>query len=161
MNTYILLAIVGGLPLLLVLILRLSAIHFFISVASGILLSQYTSSDTLFALDAFFSHQNLDSIIRLGLLLLPVLLTLFFLRKTLATSKLVLHFLPIVVTSAALSTFIVEALPGGIKHQILTDKIGQFADNAQTGLIAASVILTLILIWLTKRHSPEKKHRRH
>ena len=158
MSTYIILAIIAGVPVVLALVLRVSAVFLYLGVAAGLILSQYIAQDTSLALNAFFAHSQVDSYVRLVLLLLPVLLTLIFLRKTLPGSKFFLHVVPLIITNVALGTFIMTNLPGGVQHQLVTNPVGRIANSAQNLLITASTVVTLLLAWLTMRHKQSKKH---
>ena len=160
MNSYVIFGIIAGLPLLVTMILRVNSIYLYLSMAAGLLLAQYVSYDTTLAINAFFSHKSLGNYVSLGLLLTPIILTIFFLRKTMPRSKILFHIVPLIVTCATLGTFIIGYLPGGIKHQLLINQIGKTADNAQNALIAGSTILILLLAWLTLgHHDGKKKHR--
>jgi hypothetical protein len=147
-----------GAPLLLALVLRVSAIAMFLGVATGALLSQYIADDASLVLGALFTNTNFGSYVQLALLLLPSVLTLFFLRKTLSGAKVVLHIVPLIVTSAALATLIIGFLPGGLQHQIVTDPLGKALNSAQNVLIAASAALTIILAWITMGQKGRKHH---
>ena len=141
------------------LLLRVNAVLMFVAVAAGALLAQYISDETSLVFNSFFSHMNVDNYVKLGLLLLPVVLTLLFLRKTLNTTQLVFHLIPLIVTSAALATLVISSLPGSVHHEIVSNPIGKIADNSQNVLITASAILTLVLAWLTMGH--KRKTKRH
>lgn len=158
MNVYIILAIIAGTPLLLTLLFRVNAVLLFVGVAAGALLAQYISDDASLVLNAFFSHANADGYVKLGLLILPVVLTLLFLRKTLSATQLIFHLVPLIVTSAAFASLVVNILPGGVHHNIVTNPIGKIADSFQNILIASSAFLTLLLAWLTMGHKGRSKH---
>ncbi len=159
MSTYIILGLVAGLPLILALILRVSAIYYFLSVAAGLLLVQYIADSTELALNTFVPHSNFSGNVKLALILIPVLLTFFFLRKTVQSSKLLLHLVPIALTSAILGIFIINNLPNRLQTHLLANPIGKIANNSINVLIAATTAITLILAWLTLNHHKVKsKH---
>ena len=160
MNSYVIFGIIAGLPLLVTMILRVNSIYLYLSMAAGLLLAQYVSYDTTLAINAFFSHKSFGNYVSLGLLLTPVVLTILFLRKTMPRSKILFHIVPIVVTCATLGTFIIGYLPGGIKHQLLTNQIGKTADSAQNALIAGSTIFILLFAWITLHHSSDHRKKR-
>ncbi|HSX45016.1 MAG TPA: hypothetical protein VLF39_02825 [Candidatus Saccharimonadales bacterium] len=160
MNSYVILGIIAGLPFVLAILMRVNSIYLYMSVAAGLILAQYVSYDTMLALNAFFAHKDFGNYVNLGLLLTPIVLSLFFLRKSMSRSKTIFHLLPLAATCAALGTLIMGYLPGGIQHQLLTNQIGKTADNSQNALIAAATILTLLLAWLTLSPHDDKKKRR-
>lgn len=144
---------------MLAIVLRVNAVLLFVGVAAGALLAQYISEDTSLLLNSFFAHNNVDNYVKLGLLLLPVVLTLLFLRKTLNPTQFVFHLVPLIVTSAAFATLVISLLPGGVRHDLTSNQIGSVANSAQNVLIAASAFLTLLLAWLTMGHKGKNKHR--
>ena len=158
MITLVILATIVGLPILLALLFRVNAIFLFLGVATGVLLAQYISDDTSLVIDSFFSRVNVDQYVKLILLLLPVVLTLLFLRKTMNSSQLLLHLVPIILTSIALATLVVGYLPGGVQHNLDANRYGHLILSAQNVAIAAASLLTLILAWLTGGHKSKAKH---
>lgn len=158
MNTLIIIAILAGTPLVLSLLFRLNAIALFLAVATGALLAQYIADDASLVISAFSPKANVGSYVQIGLLILPFALSLLFLRKTLSASKVMLHILPLVVTSLAFTTLIIGYLPGGVQHDIVTDPIGKTINSAQNVLIAASAALTMIVAWITMGPKGHRKH---
>ena len=161
MDSYIILAILVGIPIVSAVLFRISGILLFVGAATGILLSQYIAEDTNIVLNSFTNNSSFDQYIKLGLLLLPVLLVIVFLRKTVSAGQLVLHIVPIVVTSAALATVAMHLMPGGVAYNLLQNPFGKTANTSQNILISASALLTLILALLTARHRGGRgKHHR-
>lgn len=158
MDSYVILGILVGLPLLLALLFRVSAVFLFTSVASGALLTQYFADDASLVLNAFFTHSNVDQYVKLVLLVLPVLLTVYFLRKTLSGTQILFHLVPLVVTSAAFAALVMTALPGGVRYDLMNNSAGKVLESSQNLLVAASSILTLLLMWFTMRHHKGKRH---
>ncbi|MBI3624084.1 hypothetical protein HY218_00460 [Candidatus Saccharibacteria bacterium] len=158
MQPLVILAIIAVLPLLLALLLRVSALFLFLGVAAGALLAQYIADDASLVLNSFFTHINVDQYVKLGLLVLPVVLTLLFLRKTLSASQLVFQLVPLVVTSAAFATLVIGMLPGGVQYNIVSNPIGKIANSSQNVMVAASTLLTLLLAWFTQGHRRRGKH---
>ncbi len=159
MDTYIILAALVGVPLFLALLFRVNAVLLFIGVAAGALFAQYIAEDTSLVVDAFFPRGgNVDVYVKLGLLVLPVALTLLFLRKTLSVAQLVFHLIPLLVTSAAFASLVVNLMPGGVYHDVMSNPVGRIAVSSQNVLIAASAFLTLLLAWLTMGHKGRKHH---
>ena len=157
-DSYIILSILFGLPLLLALLFRVSAVFLFTSVAAGALLTQYFADDASLVFNAFFTHTDVDQYVKLVLLVLPVLLTVYFLRKTLSGAQLLFHLVPLIVTSAAFATMVMSSLPGGIRYELINNPAGKVLESSQNVLIAASSILTLLLMWFTMRKPKSKRH---
>lgn len=157
-DSYVILGILFGLPLLLALLFRVSAVFLFTSVAAGALLAQYFADDTSLVVNAFLTHSNADQYVKLVLLILPVLLTVYFLRKTLSGAQLLFHLVPLVVTSAAFTALVMTALPGGVRYDLINNPVGKVAESSLNVLVAGSSILTLLLMWFTMRKSKSKRH---
>src|SRR5574338_1017179 len=106
MNSLMLLAIIAGVPTLLALLLRVHSVYFFLSVAAGSLLVNHLGDDTGLALSMAFRGQNTMLIASVGILLVPVLLTLLFLRGSTPKRKSLLHILPLVMTGLTLGVLV-------------------------------------------------------
>lgn len=130
----------------------------FLAVATGTLLAQYIADDVSLVIAAFSPGANVGSYVQISLLLLPFILSLLFLRKTLSASTAILHLVPIIATSLAFTTLIVGYLPGGVQHGIVTDPIGRVINSSQNVLITISAVLTMIIAWLTLGHKGHKRH---
>ena len=161
MDSYVILAAIVGIPILAAVLFRISAILLFVGTATGILLSQYISEDTTIVFNSLVTQNGSDQYIKLVLLLFPVVLTLIFLRKTISGAQLVVHIIPIVITSVALGSIVMGLLPGGVAHNLSENPFGKIVNSAQNVLIASSAALTLVLALLTSRHhgGRGKRHR--
>lgn len=153
----ILIAVIIGLPVLLGLTFRVSAVFLFVSVAAGELLVRVVGDDAGLALGAFVKNQNTSTIANLILLILPVVFTIFLLKKSLAKSKVLLHIVPFVAVGSILFLFIVPILPSSLQVHILGDSITSSVVKSQDLIIGASSLLILITMWSTYRHH-EKHH---
>jgi hypothetical protein len=161
MQPYVLLVLLAGLPILLALLLRVSAIFLFLSVAVGNLLVLFLSDDTTVAVDAFSKGSQTPMIVRLTLLLLPVVFTLFVLRKSLASSKFLLHFLPIIGTGLTLLVLALPILPSEAQAQIFAVPFGGIFKQSQDLIVAITGVLVLLLAFRGYRHKDDKRRGKH
>jgi hypothetical protein len=152
MTPLILVAAMAGLPFLLALILRVSAVYLFLSLLIGDILVRYLSDDVTLAISTFQRNFHSDFAVQLGLLAAPIILTLFFLRRSVPKSKLLLHIVPLAVTSAAMVVLALPLLPGGVQHNIVTTPWGNVIKNSQDLILSIAGITVLLLAWLTGRH---------
>lgn len=161
MNTLIILGAIVGMPILLALVLRVNAVFIFLAVATGALLSQYISDDASLVLTSFFTRVSVDQYVKLGLLILPLILTLLILRKSMSPAQFPLHVVPLIVTCAAFATLVISNLPGGVQHNISSDHYGHISMSSQNVLIAAASVLTLVLAFITGGHKSKSKGKHH
>jgi hypothetical protein len=156
MNPLIIAGALAGIPVLLALVFRVSAVFVFLSVAAGGLLVQMVGDDANLAAGMVVHTGNIQMITNFVLLLLPLVLTLLFMRKTLPTSKLPLHIVPLVATSLALAILALPLLPSQMQQQILNGPHGDTIDDVKDVVVAGAAVMTLLLTWLTGRHKEHK-----
>jgi hypothetical protein len=163
MDPLIVLGVLAGAPLALALVLRVSAVYMFASVAAGGLLVEYLSDDVVLAADTFLKNKDPQLVVHLTLLFLPVALTLFFLRKTLKSSRFLLEFVPLVASVAMLVVLAMPQLPKNLHNDILTTPYGKLVDQSEHVVIGAAALLNLGLMWLFGRKGPEghSGHKKH
>jgi hypothetical protein len=161
MDSLILLAAIAGVPVLVALVFRVSAVFLFLSLAAGSLLVTYVGDDASLALGTLVRGQNTNLIAQFGLLLLPVALTLLLLRKTMPRSRLLLHVPVLVVTGLALAALALPFLDAAAQEKIFANEYGNMLRESQDVAVGAAAILALLLMWLTGRHKEDKKHKKH
>jgi hypothetical protein len=164
MNPFVIVGLLAGVPLVLALVLRVSSRYLFASIAAGGLLVQYLADDAVIVVNTFLKNRDPTMAVRIGLLVLPVLLTMLFLRKTLKTSRLVLELLPLLASVAMLALLVLPHLPTSVQAQVRDMPYGNILHQSEDVVIGAAVILNLGLMWLLgKPHSDDhggksKKH---
>ncbi|MBA3758467.1 hypothetical protein H0X10_02450 [Candidatus Saccharibacteria bacterium] len=157
MTPIILFAVLAGLPILNALFMRVSAVFLFASIAIGNFLVIYLSDDVTLALNAFTKGQYVPMITQLTLLLSPVVLTLFFLRKSLPKSKVFLHILPLVGCGLSVAVLALPLLPSAVQSQIFGLPSADVFQNSQDLIVSVTAIMVLALMWQTYR-PVEGKH---
>jgi hypothetical protein len=164
MDPLIIAGALAGVPILLALVFRVSAVFVFLSVAAGGLLVNVVGDDASLAAGMWVrNNQHTQMITSFALLLVPVALTLLFMRKTLPRSKFLLHLIPLAATGLALTVLALPILPSGMEQQLFSNRYGDMLKDAQDVIVAAAAVLTLALAWATYRHKEEKasKHGKH
>lgn len=157
MTPLIILAVAAGLPVLLAIVLRVSAVFLYVSLAAGYLLLQFLGDDAGLAAGAFISGPNVPMITQFVVLFLPVALTFIFMRRTLPTTKLLLHVIPLVAISMAGVVIALPLLKSPVQQQIFSTQYGNVIKNSQDIAVGIASVLTLLLMWLTYRHKEPKK----
>ena len=160
MTPLIILAAIAGVPVLLALFLRVSAIYLFLSVAAGSLLVTYIADDASLALGMMITGQDTNLIAQLGLLFLPIILTIVFLRKTLPRTKLLLHLIPLLGTGLTIAVLALPYFDSSSQSQIFANYYGDMFKDSQDVIVGATAILILLLTWFTKKHKDDKKHKK-
>ncbi|MEK7603145.1 MAG: hypothetical protein AAB459_02800 [Patescibacteria group bacterium] len=156
MTPILVIASVVGLPLFLALIFRVNAILLFLSVAIGGLLARHLGEDAAWILANFIKDPNLAAYTNIGLLLLPVLLTLVLLKKTVVGSRLFLQFIPLLLVSAMLGSVVISYLPVTLSDSVYANPIGKIVKQSTDVLIAATAVLMMLMAWFTFREPPHR-----
>jgi hypothetical protein len=159
---YIILGVAVGLPLVLGIIFRVNTAYLFFSLLAGELLSRYFGEDAELVLRMVAHGDVVRSYAPLIVMLLPVIFTALFLRRTLSKTKLVFQFIPFLVTGVVLAAFALPLLPESLRQQVQTVQVGrQLLDSTHT-VVGAVVALQLVTLWITNRprgeHGKGKHH---
>jgi hypothetical protein len=162
MTSLLILAAIAGVTIFLAFFWRVNSMLLFTSVAVGDLLVRYMGNNANLVINSFYRGANADVIAKLGLLLLPVIFTLIFGRKSLSHTKAMLHFAPIVATGIVLALLVLTLLPTAFQDSVYNSQVGPQIKQNQDLSIAAAGVISLLVAWITnegekKRHS--KKHK--
>jgi hypothetical protein len=153
-------------PVVLLMALRINAALVFLSLCLGDVLVQFIAGDA----SSFFSllssshittpihtsNNNVDLI----LLLLPVVLTAFFMIKTIrGTSRLLLNALPSAGVGMLGALLIVPLLPAGLSHNVIDSSLWSQVQRTQGLIVGASALVCLLVLWLQRpKAGGEGKH---
>lgn len=154
----ILLAVLAVVPVFLALVFRVSAIYLFLSLAVGDLLVKYLSDDVSLTIDMVSRSSQVPMITALCLLFLPVVLTLSLLRKSLPTSKLMLHIVPLALTGLTAAVFALPLLDSNTQAEIFALPAGNILRQAQDLIVGVAGVSVLTLIWISRPHHGKGKH---
>lgn len=152
----VLFAALAGLPVLNAIIFRVSAVLLFTSIAVGNFLLLYLSDDVILALNTFSKDKNIPMITRLVMLLTPIVLTLFVMRKSLPGSKLIWHIIPIIGCGLSIAVLAIPIFPSDIQGQLFGMPSGDVFKNSQDLIVSITAILVLMLMWRGYKHSDGK-----
>lgn len=158
MLPFIFLGIILGLPLLLGLLFRVSTPYLFFSVLAGEVLARYFGDDAELVLRMVARNESVRAYADLAVLVLPVLLTVVFLRHTLSKSKLLFHIVPLALTGFVFAAFALPLLPEVAQNQIRSVNAGQRLLEGSDAIIGAVVFLQLVTLWVLNR--PHEKHKK-
>lgn len=157
----VLFAVIAGLPILNALLMRVSAVFLFTSIAVGNFLVLYLSDDVVLAINAFSKNKNVPMIVQLVLLLSPVALTLIFLRKTTTRGKFLLHLIPLIGCGLSIAVLTLPILPTDLQAQIFGHPSGDVFKNSQDLIVGITAILVMLLMWREYRPHEGKHSKKH
>lgn len=158
MSPLILFAIIAGVPFLLVMLLRVHASAFFISIGSGFLLTQFIG-DTAGLLTGSLVKSSPDTTLLL-IFVAPILLTLWFMRKSLPSSQLVLQFLPQLGSSLLVFVLLIPLLSSDTQATLSSDTLVSNFVKGSDAIVIAAVVLQMLLMIITARPPSPKKGKR-
>lgn len=168
MTPLVVLGALAAVPLLAVLVLRVNGAIAFMSLCLGYVLVTYTSNDVD---TVFTSFANKDALatnqwVQLALLAVPFLLTILFTRGHVKGAKNLANVLPALATGLLAALLVVPLLPSGLQHQIHDQTAWHQLSNAQTGVILAGAVFSLVFLLFTHRkhgggEEGKKKHGKH
>ncbi len=156
-------ALLIGLPIVLLVILRANAAVAFLALCAGSVLAQFVSGDTKSIFSSFVpanSTTNL-SIVQLGLLFGPVLLSAIFTRKSVSGAKMLLNLIAAMALGIVGALLAVPLLPGGVTHSITSQNLWSYVHQYQSVVVAVGVLISLFSLWFnkSKQDKDKKKHK--
>lgn len=148
-------------PIILLLVLQVSAALVFLSLCLGDVLVQFTSHDAaaIFA-GAGTSAKLTSSYLDLGLLLVPAALTMLFMIKTTHTKyKKIMNILPAAGVGLLSALLVVPLLPSGQAHNVMQTSTWHNIQQFESGIVALSALVCLFFLLLQRpKGSSEDKH---
>ena len=147
-------AILGAMivvPVIILMILRVNAALVFLSLCLGNVLVQFVSPDANQFLALFSAHvpRGIDTGnngIKILLLVLPVLLTIIFMIRTIhGSSKLILNILPAIGVGLLGSLLITPLLSSGLSHNIISSSAWAQIQRSQDLIVGVSGLICLVV----------------
>jgi hypothetical protein len=160
MIPYLILGGLLGLPLVLGLLFRVSTSHIFFSLMAGEVLARTFGEDVGSVIHSFIRHEVVLQYAESAVLILPMILTAVFLKATISKGKLVLHFIPLLITGVVLAAFLLPMLPADARAQVASIEAGRQLLDLSTAIVGAVVFIQLISLWLLNRVPGEGHHRK-
>jgi hypothetical protein len=161
MDVLIILGALVIVPVILAFALRVNAILLFFSVMAGGLLVRFMGDDATLVLGAFVRGEAAAMYAQLLLLLLPIVVTLFFGRKSLTSSKILLNIPNIILSGLVIGIIAMPLFSSDLELRLAATEPGNVLRNMQDNIVGLTVFLNLVLMWVTFRHKSEGKHKKH
>lgn len=158
MNSDIVLIAAIAVPVVLLLALRTHAAIVFLSLCAGSILLKYIGDDAVLSLSFLWSGEVAESVIRLGVLLIPVLLSAIFLRRSMSGPKFIVNILPAVVVGVVGALLAVPLLPNATQGNLTGSQAWQTLEQAQELIVGAGILVSLAGLWIAHRSTHDKGH---
>jgi hypothetical protein len=152
MKLQLLLASIAAAPLLLALVFRVNSVMIFLSIAVGSMLQKTLGESASLALSSVMKHGPVDQVANVLLLALPLVLTLFFARKTMQHSSVFLQLVPLVSACAAGAALALPLLTPSVQATVYGAPFGHQLKQMQDLIIALAAVLNLLLAWRVYRY---------
>lgn len=143
-------------PVVVLMLLRANAALVFLSLCLGAVLVQFVAPDTQSFADLFSAH-NLSNAhpasntIHLSLLLLPVVLTTFFMIGTVrGRTKLLLNILPAAGVGLLGALLLVPLLSSSLQYNIVNSSLWSELQRAQDLIVGSSALVCLLVLWMQR-----------
>ncbi len=162
MTATVLLLIILGFPLVLGLFFRVASSHIFFSLMAGELLARYFGEDLEHIIQSMTLKQGIAEYAELIILVMPMLLTAYFLKSTMKRRNLLLQVIPLAITGIVFAAFVLPILPEHVQEMARQEKLGEFMLELDSAVIAIVVCTQLIALWVQNRmaHAKENKKRK-
>ncbi|MDZ7744625.1 MAG: hypothetical protein U5K77_02580 [Candidatus Saccharibacteria bacterium] len=153
MSAYILLIAMLVAPLLLGVFSRVATPHLFLSLLAGELLERYFKEDAELALSTVVRNESVLQWLGFAILVIPMVLTAIFLRRTIGKNKTLLHMLPLVITGVVFAAFALPLLPESVQAQVTSTHYGNMLNDSINFIVGVMIFLQLVALWLFNRGS--------
>ncbi len=159
MNPLIVIGLIVAVPAILITLVGANAGMVFLSLCVGSLLSSFVGDAALDMVQTLVSGYNptTQAFVQLGLLLLPVLLTLLFLGRSVFGSSKLMNLFPAILTGIMILFLAVPLLPEGTRYGIYGTQVWQEIIKYQALFIGAVCLFSLGQLWSNGRPAKDKK----
>ncbi len=162
MTPIIIIGLLGGVPFLLALFLRINTAAFFVSIASGYLLASFVGDTAGLISRSFITSDSTATVAKLVVFFLPIVITMWIMHRSLSTAQMPAHFLPMVGCALLVLVLGLRLLPVATQASVYAGFPGSILKQMPDAIVGVSVALQLVLMWITARpRHYEPKHSRH
>jgi hypothetical protein len=148
-------------PVIVAMLLRVNAAVLFMSLCVGEVLVQYVASDTGSFVSTFAGHSGnvSESTIKLALLLAPPVFTAIFMFHSVRGSvKLAFNVLPAIGAGLLTALLVKPLLSSAFQKTLERSSLWHQFSQAQTLVVSASALFSLLFLWLQRHGSNEHGH---
>ncbi len=163
MNPLIVIALIVAAPTLLIMLTRTKAALVFMALCVGSVLATFVGDTALDMVQLFtrsYSQTTMASV-QIGLLVVPALLTMLFLGRMVAGSKMLMNLFPALLAGVMTLYLIVPYLPEGTRYGIQDTTIWIQVVQYQAILVSAAALISLGQLWAGGVSARQKKKGKH
>lgn len=153
-------AAVALVALFLVVIRTNAAVVFFSVCGGSVLATQLGSEASLLSSTVIKDGDINKSVAYIALTVLPALLSAIFLRGSISSSKSFFNIFPAISVGLLLALLIIPQLPSSVSSELLQSSVWGTLQEYQPLILVGGVITSIMLLWLTHRHSHGSKRKR-
>ncbi len=167
MDSNIILGLILLAPVVLLMIMRINAALVFLSLCLGAVLVQFVGGDAADLLSSTSAHSpgisSNQTYVNLGLLLLPVVLTMIIMIRTVnGWTRLAFNILPAIGVGLLGTLLAVPLLSAGLEGSITLLPLWHQLESLQTLTISISTLFCLLFLWMQRsRGLKDVKHGKH
>lgn len=156
----IIVAAVIATPLLLGLFFRTSTTYIFFSLMTGELLGRYFGEDLDHLVEQLTKSTKYEGYGEIMLIVIPMVLTAYILRGSIAKGKWIMHILPLAVTGIIFSAFVLSVTPENIQELVRESSAGDLVMHLNKSIIGVLLVVQLLSLWIINhiKHSRRRKH---
>lgn len=140
------------LPLLIGSGWRVGVSHVFFSLMAGELLARYFGHD----IDALLHVEGVGHIV---CIVMPMAVTGYLLRRTISRRRLLVQFVPFLLTGLICAAFVLPLLPESLAALVRANALGNVLLDLHRTIIGSMVAIQLVTLWLLQRQ--RHGHHRH
>ena len=159
MSPLILIALIAIVPVALMLLFRTKAALVFMALCAGSILATFSSKAVLDLTQMFYSNYSYvaESFVLITLLLLPALLTIVLLRRTVTGPTFIINIVPTILTGVTALLLVVPLLPPGVRYSIFKTEIWGQLVQYQGVIVGAAVFMSCLQLWASSKGLKHKK----
>ncbi len=163
MNPLIVIGLITAVPIVLILLLGANAAIAFLALAAGNLAARYFGDDAIKLFQTFSSNTSpvMYSGLRVALLVLPMLLTIIFLRRNVHGAKHLFNLIPTLLTGITTTILVVPLLTDGMKGSIFATSTWEIVAQMQGTIVGVAVVASLLMLWMSQQHGKRDRRRHH
>jgi len=162
MDPLFIVLLIALLPAVILTLFRANAATAFLALCLGSVLGEFLAGDVIGGLQGYIAPNSRfsESVVRLILLWLPVLLVAIFMMRTIAPRQRWINLLPALMVGLVGVLLSVPYLTPDVRAAVDQHAAWHFVENYQAIIVASATLMSLFLLRLRK-HDDLGKHGKH
>ncbi len=157
----ILAAAVGVIALVLLLLRTNAGVVFFSLCAGSVLASQLGGQASLLSSSVIKDGDVNHGVVYIAMIVLPAILSAFFMRKSVKSSKMLFNVIPAVAVGALTALLVIPLIPSDVRFQLTNNSTWDLLIRYQPAILVGGIVSSVLLLALSSHHDKkEKRHRK-